>query len=103
MKSNALKLALPVVAALVAGGNVASATNYTYSGYNVTNEQTIQITGPNNIFGGMGQVVLHGSGGNTGLNLAVWCLDVFDWLQSSGTYNSGNLSSNPGGSQFVTL
>jgi hypothetical protein len=103
MKSNALKLALPVVAALVAGGNVASATTYNYSSYSVTNEQTIQITGPHNVFGGMGQVVLHGSSPNIGVNLTVWCLDIYDWLQNSGTYNSGILSLNPGGSQFVTL
>ena len=104
MKSNALKLALPVIAALVAGSGVASAATYTYSGYNVTNEQGIHITSPNNISGGMGQIVLTGSLLDIGNNLAVWCLDVFDWLQGSGTYNSGNLSSSvPNGNTFATL
>ena len=98
-----LSTALPLAAtALMAGINVASATEtFTYSGYTVTNEQTIDITKPNAINGGMGQIVLSGTySGSTGYTgpkpnpILAWCLDVYVYLQNSATYTlSGPLTS----------
>jgi hypothetical protein len=81
------RLALPVVAMLLAGSNLASANTFEYSSYSVANEQTIQILTPNNIYGGIGQVVLNGSGPNAGQQLPVWCLDVYEYLTGSGMYD----------------
>jgi hypothetical protein len=85
-------LALPVIGALVAGGSVASAATFDYNGYSVVNEQTIQILTPHNIYGGMGEVTLHGAGGNLNESLNVWCLDIFTYLLGSDTYNQGPLT-----------
>lgn len=93
MRVSPFLLALLMIAAVIAGGSPASA--YTYNGYNVVNAQNlgIKVAPPQNSYeqGGVGQVVLHGSGADSGNNLAVWCLDVFDWLAGSGTYSSGAL------------
>ena len=49
----------------------------------------------------MGQIVLQGAGANTGQTLLAWCLDVFTYLQNSGTYQisplttAGSGGSNP--------
>jgi hypothetical protein len=93
MRVSPFLLALLMIAAVIAGGSPASA--YTYNGYNVVNAQNlrIRVDPPQTSYelGGVGQVVLHGSGADSGNNLAVWCLDVFDWLAGSGTYSSGAL------------
>lgn len=79
-------LALPLVTTLLAGVDAAPAATFTYDGYNVTNEQDIQISQPNNIYGGAGQIVLIGSGSNAGQDIPAWCLDVFVYLSGSATY-----------------
>jgi hypothetical protein len=99
MKSNALKLALPVVAALVAGGNTASASSFAYSSISVPNEQNVTITGPNSISGGAGQIILHGAS----QDILAWCLDVFVYLQTSDTYNIVPLTNSGSGSPNPSL
>ena len=84
--------ALLVVAAIVAGANVASASSFFYNGYTVANEQNISISNPYNISGGAGQVTLIGSGADSGKDLEVWCLDVFTYLLGSDTYQVGPLT-----------
>jgi hypothetical protein len=88
----ARRWALPLVVMLLAGTQAASASNFTYGSYSVTNAQDVTITQPNSVSGEAGQIVLAGSGGNTGQDILAWCLDVFTFLQSSGTYNVGPLT-----------
>lgn len=80
------KFAVLVAIPLLVGAKTASASTFTYGSMSVTNMQTVQITSPNNIFGGMGQIVLNGSGANLGQTITAWCLDVFTYLTNSGTY-----------------
>jgi hypothetical protein len=94
MSMRPCSLALPVIGALVAGGSVASAATFDYNGYSVVNEQTIQLLTPNNIYGGMGEVTLNGTGANATQTLNVWCLDIFIYLLGSDTYNEGLLTIN---------
>ncbi len=95
-------LALSVLAGFSFAASAASATTFQYNSFTVTNEQDIHILTPNNVTGGMGQIVLHGSGANLGQTLDAWCLDVYDFLTHSGTYTVGPLTttgsggSNPG-------
>jgi hypothetical protein len=91
-------LVLPFVFA-----NAASATSYTYSNYSVADEQPITITAPNNVSGGAGQITLYGSGPDAGINIAAWCLDVYDYLQSSGTYTVTGLTTSGSGGSNPTL
>lgn len=103
MSMRSCGFALSVCAALVAGGNVASAETFQYSSYSVTNPASIHITAPNNVSGGVGQVVLSGASGtpNAGQSLAVYCMDIFTFLHTSGNYQinplttSGTGGSNP--------
>jgi len=99
------RIALPlVVAALVAGANVASATTFTYSSYSVTNEQNITILTPNSISGGAGQITLIGSGADAGVDIPAWCLDIYVYLTNSGSYTTlGSLTTAGTGSPNPTL
>ena len=91
------------VAVFFAAFNGASAATFQYGSYTVTNPQNITITSPppNPVSGEMGQIVLQGAGANTGQALLAWCLDVFTYLQNSGTYQisplttAGSGGSNP--------
>jgi len=69
----------------------AGATTFTYSGYSVVNDQTVSITGPGSFSesGGSGQIVLTGSGPDAGHDLTTWCIDIFHYLEGSGTYTLG--------------
>ena len=72
--------------ALVAGS--ASAGTFTYSGYNVVNNTNVVIqAGSVNGTFGSGQIDLVGSGPDAGKTFPTWCIDAFDDLQGSGTYN----------------
>ena len=66
---------------------------FTYSGYNVVNQQNVTITdsalGVNGLQGGSGQIDLYGSGANVGQTLDTWCIDIQHDLQGSGTYTFG--------------
>lgn len=80
------KFALPFVAAFVAGTcgtTIASAGTVDYSSYSVPNEINITILNPNNISGGSGQILLHLTNGGT---LPTWCVDIFHYLTTSGSY-----------------
>ena len=92
--------ALPLAAAFFAGVNPTSAATFTYSGYSVPGEQTISITSPTNVYGGMGQIDLQGSApSSAGLTIMAWCLDVYTYLLGDGyggpppfTYNISQLT-----------
>jgi PEP-CTERM motif-containing protein len=79
----------------------ASAATFQYDGYNITNAQTINVLSPTAASGEMGQLVLNGTGPNAGQTLSAWCLDVFTYLTTSGTYTvsplttAGSGGSNP--------
>ncbi len=69
----------------------ACAGTLSYSGYSVTNSQTVTINdtalGIVNETGGSGQIVLQ----NTALgSLDAWCVDIATFLQGSGTYLLGS-------------
>lgn len=96
-------MALLVAAALVTAANVASATTFTYSGYNVTNEQDISILSPTTVSGGVGQIELIGSGANVGEDILAWCLDIYDYLNPAGTYQIGTLTTAGSGNGNPTL
>ena len=80
------RLALPVLAMLLAGPSVTCAATFQYGSYDVVNEQNITVANPINVSGEMGQIVLHGSGPNSGQTLLAWCLDIYHYLANSGTY-----------------
>src|SRR5664279_2016273 len=96
-------LGAAAIAAVIAGANVASAATFTYNGYTVANEQNINILTPNTISGGAGQVTLIGAGANSGQNLLAWCLDVYDFLAGSGTYNIAPLTTAGAGGSNPSL
>jgi hypothetical protein len=80
--------AAPLAAAMAllgtVGVNTASADvhydSYTWIGIGVN------ITSPHNVSGGAGQITLNLDNHST---ILAWCLDIFDWLQPSGTYAVG--------------
>jgi hypothetical protein len=83
-------IVLPLVAAVffnVSAANVANAISITYSSVSVPYRDNIQISEPHNVAGAAGQIILNGV---TGWNLdpvLAWCLDIFHFLQNSGTYD----------------
>ena len=86
---------------LVAGAVVLSlqssahADTFTYSSYTVPGEQTISITSPSNVYGGMGQIVLAGSApSSAGITIMAWCLDVYTYLLGDGYGGSGPFTYN---------
>jgi hypothetical protein len=83
-----LATALVTVLATTLAARPAAATTFSYDSYSVVNNTGVTITGPNsfNERGGSGQINLHGAGANAGQSLAVWCIDVADWLLGSGTF-----------------
>src|SRR5665213_1542889 len=91
------RLALLLFFAVFAGTSAASAATYKYSSYNnqidgELNGQFVSIKTPRSVTGVAGQVQLSGSGPNSGQNLLVFCLDIYDNLQSSGTYTMSQLA-----------
>ena len=105
MKSNKRSwvVACSVLAGLPFAADVSSAATFEYDSYSVTNEQTIAIATPNNIYAGIGQIVLDGSGANAGQFQAAWCLDIFDFLTTSGTYTAGPLTTAGSGGSNPSL
>src|ERR1700722_1998146 len=96
-------LALPLAGGFLAGSNVADASTFQYGGYSVSNEQNITILTPNNISGGAGEIELIGSGPNSGESLLVWCLDIFTYLNGSGAYQVGPLTTAGSGAPSPSL
>jgi hypothetical protein len=77
---------------------------FQYDGYTITNGQAIQILTPNNVAdNNLGQIVLQGTGTNAGQVQAAWCLDVYDFLTTSGTYTVGPLTTVGSGGSNPTL
>ena len=72
---------------------LASATNaapVAYTGYSVLNDQAVELK--EDIIGldqwvGSGEIVLTGTSTPGGV-LAVWCVDIYHWLQGSGSFVS---------------
>ena len=99
------RLALLFVFAVFAGTNAASAATYKYSSYNSQldgelNGQYVTINTPRSVTGLAGQVELVGAAPNSGQNLLVFCLDIYDTLSSSGgTYTMSTLTTS---SQLTT-
>lgn len=87
--------ALPLAAAFLAGVNPTFAETFTYSSYSVPGEQTISITSPTNVYGGMGQIDLQGSApSSAGITIMAWCLDVYTYLTGDGYGGSGPFTYN---------
>ena len=63
---------------LLAMAGSAQAASFNYGSYSVVDSQGIHITQPNNISGGMGEFVLHGTGVDAGKDLLAWCIDIYD-------------------------
>lgn len=100
------RLALPLVFAIFAGTNAASAATFKYSSFNnqidgELNGQYVTINTPRSVTGVAGQVELIGAPGspNAGQDLLVFCLDIYDNLASSGTYTVSQLTTS---SQLTT-
>src|SRR5689334_20834791 len=70
----------------------ASASTFQYSGYTVANAQVIQVQSLSNTALEIGQITLHGAGVDGGQSIAVWCLDIFNTLTTSATFNVGPLT-----------
>jgi hypothetical protein len=103
MKSNirGFQIVAALATAFFGGVNVASAETFSYT-YSVTNEQNINISEPNAVSGGAGQIVLTGSyagpangyTGPTPNTILAWCLDIETYLLQNATYTlSGPLTS----------
>src|SRR5580700_9117441 len=81
LRRSAAALAMAIAAV---GGISNASADVTYTSYTWTGD-VVEITGPGeDITGGSGQIQLHLSTGST---ILAWCLDIFDWLQNSGTYS----------------
>jgi hypothetical protein len=74
-------LAAAIVATTL-GAQSASAANITYTGYSWIGDN-INISSPNTVSGGAGQITLTGVGGYTSNTLLAWCLDIYDYLQGN--------------------
>jgi hypothetical protein len=82
----------------------ARADTFTYSSYSILNPQDISISKPTSVVGEAGQITLTGSGPtNAGQSIIAWCLDVYDFLNSSGIYQIGQLTTAGVGGQNPTL
>jgi hypothetical protein len=100
LRVRSLTLAAVASLATVLGTQSASAYTITYNGYSWIGDN-ISISAPTSVAGGAGQITLKDVNNNASSTLLAWCLDIYDFLQNSGTYTvSGQL---PQGSQPVTL
>jgi hypothetical protein len=103
MNMRTCRISLPVVALLLGGVSAASASTFSYSSYSVKNGQSISITKPNSISGSAGEIELIGSGANKGQDILAWCLDIYDYLKGSGSYQIGQLTTAGTGGKNPTL
>ena len=99
----AFRFAVPLAASVLAGLPAAQAASFTYGSYTVVNEQVISIQSPTNVSGGVGEIVLSGSGPNAGQTLLAWCLDIYTYLNNASTYNLGTLTNAGTGGANPTL
>jgi hypothetical protein len=94
---------LPLVLSLLAGADMAHAGTISYGTYSVINEQNISVSSPTRVSGEAGQIVLLGSGTNTGQNILAWCLDIYTYLTRSGSYSVGSLTTAGSGGSNPSL
>jgi hypothetical protein len=80
------KLALAATA-IVGLSTVANAATFSYNGFNVIGGQAVGITSPVVKTVNAGEIELIGAGANTGQTLDAWCLDLFNALLTTDTYN----------------
>lgn len=91
--------------ALAASIASAHAGTMTYQGYSVLNSQNVTLTDNDlhvNETAGAGQITLL----QTNLassSLSTWCIDIADWLQSSGTFTTGGYLTGTFGAQVNAL
>ena len=81
------------------------ATPLTYDSYSVLNNQTVRLLDPAlgfNETAGSGQITLHGGNVPGGL-LAMWCIDIPDWLQQPGSFASTGVAGGAFGSKLNAL
>jgi hypothetical protein len=91
--SSALPAAAMIIVAMFCAQR-ASAATISYTSYSLIGDQ-IHVTGPENVSGAAGQITLKGVTGlgSSATSLVAWCLDVVDFLKSSGTFTgSGQLA-----------
>jgi hypothetical protein len=100
LRARTLALAAVASLATVLGTQSASAYTITYNGYSWIGDN-ISISAPTSVAGGAGQITLMDVNNNASSTLLAWCLDVYDYLQNSGTYTVGGQL--PQGSQPVVL
>ena len=100
LRARSLTLAAVASLATVLGTQSASAYTITYNGYSWIGDN-ISISAPTSVAGGAGQITLMDINNNASNTLLAWCLDIYDFLQNSGTYTV--LGQLPQGSQPVTL
>ena len=81
-----MKKTLGILTGLLLTGS-AHAASFQYGSFSVVDQQNIQITQPNNIGGGMGEFILHGTGADAGKDLLAWCIDVYDHTLNSALFN----------------
>jgi len=87
--ASACRLPLAAIVAVTFGAQSASATNITYNGYSVIGESVTLTAGSYSVSGEAGQITLKDVNGNSGSTLLAWCLDIYDFLQTGGTYSVG--------------
>ena len=87
----ACALAAIILSLNVLSLSAANAGTLTYAGYQVLNNQTVQLVDEAlglNETGGSGMITLTGiDGGNTALE--TFCIDVAQWLQPAGAFSTG--------------
>ena len=85
-------LACALAALGIATAGVARADTLTYSGYSVLNGQTVHLSDSKlhiNEDANAGQITLNNFGGTGGM-VSAFCIDVADFLKSSGSFSIGS-------------
>jgi hypothetical protein len=77
--------------------NIAAATTVSYTAYSIPYFDGFNVTAPTSLTGLAGQIQLTGVSGDAGLSSTIdaWCVDLYNYLQNSGTYTVENPQSPP--------
>jgi hypothetical protein len=81
----------------------AHASTFVYGSYSVTDQQNVIFFSPTSETAGAGMITLHGTGANAGQDITAWCIDLFDILKTSATYNVVPLTNAGSGTPNPTL
>jgi hypothetical protein len=104
MRRLPLLLAAPLLVACCAGAALAGTV--TYTSYSVLNQENVHLTdtalGVNNEYAGSGEIILAGTN-TSGGSLGVYCVDIADDLQGSGSFTSGSTYTGSAASQINAL